>query len=245
MSFPIDWTTAPDDDPDNPFFPDVLGWTKVIKTTPATIVSTPDAGFDFTLANGETLVPWTDPDKASANDGFNFATCITEYDFAVDGTFNTQTECLYASLWQDAGGNPFNIPLGATIRAVMVSINGVIYNIANVDNVPPGPNPYALQPFALHVDSDWQYLSDHVGDYLTLDTLPTGEKFSDGSWDGTPVVVGTNEVNFTDPSNTYPVSAGGILPFLGTETLGITLTPAQVNDENFGIGFTVIAPRIG
>ncbi|MGA2610856.1 MAG: hypothetical protein ABSH01_25705 [Terriglobia bacterium] len=236
MSFPINWNTAPDDTPLVPFFPDVPTWTKIIKSLPSLIVSTSDDGFDFSSAVGP-LIPWTDPSDADENDGISSAFDVTEYDNTVGGVYNTATECLYASQWG------FAIPAGATIQAVMVSINGVIYDMANVGFFPPGPTPYFLLPFALHVDSDWQYLEDGVGDYVGLAFPVTGQQFSDGSWDGTPVVVGTDAINFTDPSSVYPPAAGGLLPFLGAS--GITLSAAQVNDSGFGIGFTLKAVGIG
>lgn len=228
MSFPIDWTTAPDDDPSNPFFPDVGGWTKVIASHPMSIVSTADDGFDFTRAGGP-LIPWTNPSNAAANDGVSYASNVTTYDNTTE--LATFTECLYASQFTELG----DIPAGATIKAVMVSINGVLYEMAASGFFPPGPSPLNLLPFALHVDSGWQYLGGDPG--TGLDTIPTGQKFSDGTWDGTPVGVGTDEVNFTDPSNTYPAASGGLLPYLGAS--GITLTAAQVNDPNFGIGFII------
>ena len=231
MSFPIDWTTAPDDDLANPFFPDVLGWTKVIKSSPASIVSTPGDGWDFEFIGVNPLVPWTNPSDASINDGVNSASMVTEWDSTLGGTFNNAAECLYASQWG------FAIPLGATIKAVMVSINGVLYDIANTGFFPPGPI-ISFFPFALHVDAGWQYLGG-LGSGNNLGNIQTGQKFSDGSWDGTPALVGTDKVNFTIDSSNDPPASGGLLPLLGAS--GITLTPAQVNDTNFGVGFTPIA----
>ncbi len=229
MGFPIDWTTAPDDDPANPFFPAVGGWTRVISSSAASIVSTSDDGFDFSETMGESLIPWTNPTDADANNGVSSASNLTDNGPESGLTF---TECLYASDWG------FVIPAGATIKAVMVSINGVIYNMAQTGFFPPGPHPIYLQPFALHVDTGWQYLQGNG-----LDTISTGEQYSDGSWDGTPVGVGTDEVNFTDPSNDYPPAAGGLLPFLGVS--GIALSVSQVNDTNFGIGFILYGISIG
>ncbi len=221
MSFPINWLSAPDDDPTHPFFPDVPGWTKVINSSPQSIVSTPADGWDFSFVSGLSLIPWTDPGNASANDGVNSASVVT-------GTSESSSECLYASQWN------FAIPPLSTIQAVLVSINGVLYDIANTGDFPPGPT-IKIAPFSLHVDSGWQYLGGS-GSGDQLDTLPTGQKFSDGSWDGTPTLVGTDKLNFTDPASAFPLSAGGLLP-----VIGITLTPAQVNDPEFGIGLSLLA----
>ena len=239
MSFPIDWSGAPSDDPGNPFFPDVPGWTKVISSAPGSIVDTTD--FAIFHPDSDVLIPWTNPQYAAANDGTHSASSSSEWDSdppPAPPYYRSYTHALYASEWG------FAIPAGATIRAVLVSINGVLYDLANSGLFPPGP-PALFSPFALRVDDDWQYMGPSGAPYVPygLNTMRTGQKYSDGSWFGDPVSVGTLAENFTDPASTYPPASGGILPFIGPS--GITLSVGQVNDSHFGIGFAMFLNFLG
>jgi hypothetical protein len=213
MSFPIDWTTAPDDDSSNSFFPDVPGWSKVIKSSPGAIE---DVSAGFTFIDGYTPIPWTDVTNAASNDGTNNASVtLTE----VDPLYNC-SDCLYAHDWG------FAIPDGATIQALMVSINGTF--VATQDFVNGGSGNFL--PFALNVSGAWDYGPDAPLYPVGLDNIVL--------WYTPPGTYppATNKEDFTEPSDIHPPIDGGIMAAF----TDVSLTPELVNASGFGMGFSVL-----
>jgi hypothetical protein len=222
MSFPIDWTGTPDDDSGNPYFPDVPGWTKVIKGAPGTIEDRTDASF-----RSDTLIPWTNISNAADNDGTHSASVVVTVGVS-DGeggaTGATTSDLLYAHDWG------FAIPDGATIQAVMVAVNGTML----LSTAPDEGAKLLLDPFCLNVDGEWVY---EGGDSYSGWVSAIGPYYTPPGTD-TP---GTNFINgigvTTYPGTQYALAAaGGWLPLMGAS--GITLSPAQVNAAGFGPAFS-------
>lgn len=238
MPFPIDWITGtPDDDLTQPFFPDVSGWTKVIKTVCGTGASRNDG--PFTTDGGS----WSDPENATANDGSANASCVATLS-AADGLSATYTEILYLSNFG------FAIPDGKNIKAVVIRWLPAAGN-PTVTNNPDG-HSVELAGFwptmGLMVDDEWQFMGQDDGDTgwpftgncgaagIDFNDLPPtsiSDTYLSGWFYGDAVLTGPTAIDCTDPSDP-PV--GGMLAGL-TGTPPLVLTPAQANATSFGCGF--------
>jgi hypothetical protein len=223
MSFPIDWTTAPDDNSGNPYFPDVTGWTKVIKSAPGTIEDTTDASF-----RPYDLIPWANVSNAADNDGSGSASVVVTVgvDDGIGGaTDSTCSDLLYAHDWG------FAIPDGATIQAVVAYVNGTML----LDTTPYDDARLMMDPLCLNIAGEWVYKGGSPS--LGWGTGP-GPYFTPPGTDsaGTDNInVGVQSFSPFSPGDSYTfVAAGGSLPSMGLSGL----TPSQVNAPGFGFGFS-------
>lgn len=242
MGFPIDWTTSPDDSL-YPFFPDVSGWTKVIKSTPGSVVSTTSGYYFNPLPAGPTA--WDNPEDAIANDGSSCASFTASLPaFQTGHGYNS--EALVLSDWG------FDIPSDATIQALLVVWNGTFTVDPPTGDGDPTTDSFEMEASGLLVDGEWIYYVDGA-DGPPYNPTPLGQLLQ--QYLPAPATADLANFNWSEDPDGNDVepdpSTGGMISldfaFWGTPPFdtpnSLSLTAAQINASGFALGLgAVLSP---